>query len=256
MNNLQKILSLSNNCYDDFIQETLSSLSSCKYFCPKRYSNKIIKTCDILNEDTKIVTGYAPLIIDDNEIYKILFDNLKKMNNGMRNEFQLITQGVQKTVFDYCGSGRPDDFLRTSIYRDAYYKDKVVSIKNFKSNNLSMCTERSCIAHNLFKILGLKSCLVAGEISLNGEKDLHTFNVVEVNGESYIYDLICTPIRVDKPMPQAIMHKLSYEQSNILFNYDNKVLNFEPISCDFSSQSGNNFHITYENRTQNSSIEQ
>ena len=234
MSNLQKILNCDEKNYDKLFDSLTKNLEKAQYFCPT--NGKVQKTEKFLSEKTKLVTGYADLVLNDKNAYKILFDNVKTsgiLKNSDAFSAEKLFKLVQNSVFDYFGSGRPNDELRTQIYRNAYLKEQDVSIKNFQNSGNSMCLERASLAHNFLLLLGVKDELVSSDINLNGQKDLHTFNIATLGEKRYIFDLVCSKV-TDLPMPSPIMQKFD----------DAKNYNGEKIT--FKTQSGKTNTISYD----------
>lgn len=234
MKNLQKILKTKNEDYKSLLGEIENSFEIENFFCPR--DNKVSRASGFLGEKTKLVTGYADFVLDDESAYELLFDNVKASENLMQKNGKYNAENlcklVQKTVFDYYGTGRPNDIYRTFVYRNAYNKETDVSVKSFCGTGNSMCLERASLAHNYFLLLGVQDTLVSSDIIINGEKDLHTFNVVEIDGKKYIFDLVCSKILNEK-MPNPIMKNLSEDKK------------YKGESISFISQSGKNNTISY-----------
>lgn len=228
MNNLKKILETKEENYGDLLRELISKMEIEQYFCPT--TKKMKSTNKFLSKKTKLVTGYADFVLDDENAYFLLFKKIKEngflLNNKNFSDEQ-ICKFVQNSVFDYFGIGTPSDEQRTRIYRDAFQKEKDVSIKDFRESGNSMCLERASLSHNYFLLMGFNAELVAENVLLNSQRDLHTFNVVSLNDGKYIFDLVASKIK-DAQMPSPIMTNLSngYLGENISFTSQSGKINF------------------------------
>ena len=212
-------------------------------------------------EKSKIVSGYAPLVLDDNEAYMVLYNTLKENAkdydlNDENNIDKFVCNSVQKAVFKYFGNDSPNDIKRLMLYRNAYEKDEILSISKFKGTNLSMCSERSALAHNFFKLLGYNSSYLSGIIFLNGAKDLHSFNAVQLNSGYVIYDLICTPIKsLEENLPNPIMYKVNESVGKTIIENNGEINNLDLNQINFTTQTGKIFTISYGNLDKFNSFE-
>ncbi len=237
MKRIWDIISLDRQDYDEAIERFLAQMKTDAYFCPMENQTHI--TSNFLGKSTKIMAGYTYLLIDDDDVYKILFDEIKKHTNRLikpdgKIDDVVVCKIVQAAVFNYLGFGRPMDEKRTYVYCSAARNNQEVSIKKFRKNGLSMCLERATLAHNFFKLLGYDSNLIASEIRLNGYQGLHTYNIVTINGEKYFFDLICSKINEGK-MPNPLIARLKDVQQ------------MQGDTIEFTTQSGKLQHINYMN---------
>lgn len=92
------------------------------------------------------------LYLDDEEFY---IDSLQALEQGNQNIIFLINE-VNAILNEYFGYGR-DEQKRNEFNQNL--KDGH-SIKEYKGQNAAVCFERSLMAHNLFKLLGLDSTLM------------------------------------------------------------------------------------------------
>ena len=233
MSNIQKILNTKPSDYPRLVKALSGELESEKYFCPREHN--VTESAKFFGKESRLVAGYSNLVLDDDFAYAVLFDKLKdeQMNICRNNKIddKAVCKLVQEAVFEYFGTGRPDDLGRTYLYNAAYQDGRIVSIREFCGNGKAMCLERASLAQNYFKLLGYDSKLMGGDISLNGSVDLHTYNVVSLSDGDYVFDLVCSKI-VDGPMPSPLMTRLGSGE------YYDKVT--------FVSQSGRTNTIEYK----------
>ena len=136
MENFQEILDLNKEDYKAYIKAKIATFEKCKNFCPTGSLTCMNKTKKFFwGEDSQIVTGYSPLIIDDEEIFEYLFENIKKdfteTPKNYRDYKKKLFRCVQKAVFDYLGVGRPRLNQRDFVLRAIFEMEKKTSRKNF-----------------------------------------------------------------------------------------------------------------------------
>lgn len=131
---------------------------------------------------------------DQKNIYFQLAKNLK--NNSTKNiaDFDLICDCVRDTVYSMVGqTNRAENFDRCSKF--TFEKDNVCPISNFFGRDISECSERAIIAHNLFKFMGIESYLMEGVLNINNNQQLHNYNIVYNEEKGILFDLACTPYK-------------------------------------------------------------
>lgn len=74
--------------------------------------------------------------------------------------------------------GKGDVGSRTAFYFDAAYNSKKVSLKDIFNSGDAYCSERSALAHNIFKVIGIDSEIVIGFRDL----EPHAYNVIFKDG--------------------------------------------------------------------------
>lgn len=74
-----------------------------------------------------------------------------------------------------------------SYYSDDYYESENNRISNLKGTVAAMCAERSAIAQNLLKSLGINSFYKSSCIIKNDNKEGHSYNLIEFNDKYYIF---------------------------------------------------------------------
>ena len=134
--------------------------------------------------------SYSYYFDDEKEIYKLFAEELSKLKNP--NDINQISNAVGETVFKYIGGAKVfgNDYDRMRLLKDSTElgDDEKNKISVFKNTKMAWCTERACMAHQLFKFLGIDSKIVMATISNNGEHQIHTFNLVKSNKKTILFD--------------------------------------------------------------------
>ena len=111
------------------------------------------------------------LVYDDITPYVNLIKAVKQA--GGYSELTLFST-IFYEVHDYLPS---DDILGRAFTYMAN-KGKRISIKQFKDNDCAFCSEKSGMAHNMFKFLGIDSEVVSGY----RDSEKHAYNIIYPNG--------------------------------------------------------------------------
>ena len=112
------------------------------------------------------------LIYDDITPYINLIKEIKK--STWYNELTLFT-----TIFFEVHNYLPSEDIGLGRYMTyASHKGKKLSIKTVSQNCVAFCSEKSGMAHNMFKFLGIDSEVVCGA----RDTELHAYNFVYPNG--------------------------------------------------------------------------
>lgn len=191
------------------------------------------------------------LAIDDFDIYKSLLYNISKNCSSDKLSLKEIFLVVKETVYGYLGqTNRSDNPQRLCNYRLG--RANTSSIKDFYGKDCSECSERAALAHNLFKFLGIESYYMTGNVSINGQKSLHNYNVIYHNGKGYIFDLACAPTKREngelvrypliKKLTQEEMYSLASQRKNTQIKLDVENV-FEDLS--FCTASGKEYIVNY-----------
>lgn len=251
-NIVKEILKFNRNKFFIYLKSKIDLMGKVDHFLPSDNEHKSKSTNLFFGSNSKILSGYSPLVLDDIEAYFVLFETLKQnsSNFNLNNENEIdnfVCDSIQKAVFRYFGNGVPNDVVRTMLYKTAHEKDEDLPISKFKGTNMSMCTERSALAHNFFKILGYNSSYVSGMVFLNGQKDLHSYNAVQLSSGYKIFDLVCTPTKsIEHNLPNPIMCNLDVNMGKMMLN-NGEIDNLDLPQTNFKSQSGKDYFISYGN---------
>ena len=183
----------------------------------------------LLNENIKInligriiiinnrvnASKFGSLMFDDNNIYKYLIKASKKYDN--------VYEAVYNAIKAYGTSKLSNSKIRDLIYRCfSSTTDKALSIKVLHYIKQTFCTERSGIAHNMFKFLGIESDYVVIGLYNN---HFHSFNIVYPEGrekDSLLYDATCTLGNLPKMycLEETAKNDLLSNKSVTLTNYN------------------------------------
>lgn len=153
------------------------------------------------NDDVFIGHGQG-FKLDDPELYKLYFENLKTIDQQTPKDDEksqdglIIVLAIRKTVKDYLGktitNARTQRLALTSI---EITDDGIVtpSIKNQRNKGTGLCTEMAAISHNLWLLAGKTSYFVNSKTcELSGaqgyENDGHAFCIVEYDGKYRMCD--------------------------------------------------------------------
>lgn len=120
--------------------------------------------------------------IDDFECPDLVYDDItpyvnlvKELKTGTwYNELTLLT-----TIFFLVCNYLPSEDIGIGRYMAyASHKGKRLSIKTVRENCIAFCSEKSGMAHNLFKFLGIDSEVICGA----RETEMHSYNFIYPNG--------------------------------------------------------------------------
>ena len=112
------------------------------------------------------------LVYDDITPYINLIKDIKR--GAWYNELTLFT-----TIFFAIHSYLPSEDTGLGRYLTyASHKGKKISIKTISENGVAFCSEKSGMAHNMFKFLGIDSEVVCGA----RDTEMHAYNFVYPNG--------------------------------------------------------------------------
>lgn len=152
------------------------------------------------------------LVYDDLEPYVNLIKSIKK--GKWYNELSLFT-----SIFVEINKYLPSDDIGLGRYLTYLsHKGDKVSIKEISDNCVAFCSEKAGLSHNMFKILGIDSELVAGA----RDYDMHAYNLVYPNGYGSIPAAIYDPSffvnfnKGDKKLSLGYYKGLSKEDYEIL----------------------------------------
>ena len=107
-NIIKEIVKLNSKDYLEFLNKRIKSFTEVEYFKPSCNERKTVVTTKFFGKESKIVSGYAPLVLDDDSAYFLLFDKIKQLssNYNLDNPLdvdKLSVLAVQTSVFEYFG---------------------------------------------------------------------------------------------------------------------------------------------------------
>lgn len=118
------------------------------------------------------------LIYDDLEPYFNLIKLIKQNNCCDITHLLLL---IQVAIYEYFNPNSIESEKDKIIARYTTYlssKDKSLSIKIIRKNGIAVCSEKSGLAHNMFKFLGIDSEFVCGALN----DGYHAYNFIYPNG--------------------------------------------------------------------------
>ena len=126
---------------------------------------------------------FSNLSLDDLEVYENLMGFINNdVDNYMFGE-PITISIIQKFIWKYFGF-KSDNLGRVDVYSNDTTKN--TSIKDLKEKNIAACSERSAMAHNLLRFLGIDSELIFGKIN---QKAAHAYIIFKSeNGKRILYD--------------------------------------------------------------------
>lgn len=129
--------------------------------------------------------------VDDLEtMYKMIIEQIKETDPK---NFKEIFKSVATVVYDYVGGalveGTMEDRFKHIILDDEFEDANAYNLlSSIKGSKHAYCVERSIIAQEIFTFLGLNSRVVFSPVTINGNKEIHCFNIIKEENKSYIID--------------------------------------------------------------------
>lgn len=111
-----------------------------------------------------------------------------KINNVENPDIYELSCLVLDTVDEFFGGISNIEKRFDYYYPSDFDESENNKISNLKNTGAAMCVERSALAQNLLKFLGLNSFYKSSGILKNGIKEVHSYNLVEYDGKYYIFD--------------------------------------------------------------------
>jgi len=129
---------------------------------------------------------FFDLLVANNSINKIsAINNISFFLKRYFNE-----PGEKKNDRDAMFGSFSNKLLEIADNEDEFHKQKnaLFDIGVFKNMSSAECTEHACIAQNLLSFCDVDSCYVTGVALIPGNKEIHAFNVIQVDGNYYVFD--------------------------------------------------------------------
>lgn len=186
---------------------------------------------------------YSYCYDDEKDIYNLLAHELSKLKNPTST--QEVLQAVSESVFAYIGGVKVvgDDFSRLSLLKPSSEldDDEHNKISAFKGTQKAWCVERSCMAHQLFKFLGIDSKIIMATISNNGERQIHSFNLLKINNKTILFDCSVMNPPLNNEKYNAVALTLPSDV------YDKDMMGTSPLpDRDIVGLSGKKYKIIYD----------
>lgn len=141
------------------------------------------------DEQIGIESGIGDVINAKIGDIKNAYKLLKAKIDGNRNaDVYELSRLVLETVDEFFGGHDNIDDRINYYYPDDFEESKDNRISALEGSGAAMCVERSALAQNLLKSLGINSFFKTSGILKNGNKEVHSYNLVELRGKYYIFD--------------------------------------------------------------------
>ena len=143
-------------------------------------------------QDEEVLIGsgfdYIPCVIGDiSGAYMLLGENVADRQPQTFEEYAIC---IMKTIQDYFGDYSNID-ERIDNYPDLDYIQEglpIGKVSDLRGKNAAMCVERAMVSQNLLRLLNIKSYYKSSGIIKNDKEDIHSYNLVEYDGEYYVFD--------------------------------------------------------------------
>lgn len=122
---------------------------------------------------------------DIKDAYELLKSKINSVD--VTDVFEL-SRVVLETVNDYFNGFDNIDTRMNYYYSEDFEESKYNRISNLKGTGAAMCVERSALAQNLLKSLGINSFFKTSGIIRNKSQEVHSYNLIEFNNKYYIFD--------------------------------------------------------------------
>ncbi len=156
-------------------------------------------------KDEQVLIGsgldYTPCVIGDiSSIYMMLGKNVAERQPHTFEDYCVC---IMKTIQEYFG-----DYSNVDIRMDNYPDEDFIAdgvpigkVSDLRGKNAAMCVERAMIAQNLLKLLGITSYYKSSGILKDGNKEVHSYNLVEHQGKYYVFDATIPTVKDDEISP-------------------------------------------------------
>lgn len=187
------------------------------------------------DEEVLIGAGldYIPCIIGNiDETYKMLFEKIGKESPQT---FVDMCACIFSVVNEYFG-----DFSNISERMNNYHDLDLISdgasigkVSDLKGKNAAMCVERAMLSQNLLNFLGFKSFYKSSGILSDGKPDVHAYNLVENNGDCFIFDATIPSVINDSvnplicEIPREVYEEMSSSKARDGYSVD--ITHFNPL---------------------------
>ena len=122
---------------------------------------------------------------DIKDAYELLKSKISNIDSTDIFELSFV---VLETVNEFFNGFDNIDARMDYYYPEDFDESKNNRISNLKGTGAAMCVERSALAQNLLKSLGINSFFKTSGIIKNSNKEVHSYNIIEFNNKYYIFD--------------------------------------------------------------------
>ena len=153
------------------------------------------------DELISIETGLSMVDAKIGDIKDAYYLLKEKINNIDSNNIYELSEVVLDVVDEYFGGISNTNNRLNYYYDNDYEESKDNKMSNLKGTGAAMCTERAALAQNLLKSLGINSCFKTSGIINNGNKEGHSYNLIEYSNKYYIFDTSIPNVIDNRPNP-------------------------------------------------------
>ena len=119
---------------------------------------------------------------DIKDAYELLKSKISNIDSTDIFELSFV---VLETVNEFFNGFDNIDARMDYYYPEDFDESKNNRISNLKGTGAAMCVERSALAQNLLKSLGINSFFKTSGIIKNSNKEVHSYNIIEFNNKYY-----------------------------------------------------------------------
>lgn len=181
----------------DYLNKNETELSSNGIgYAIKAYANEPVAYRFFLHKDANEIMAvssfasmYGYYFDITQEVAQMLLSEIKASDVS---DIQQLCAAVSKVIFDYFGGRSVQGTLKDRL---SHIKDEDVLLdgeKNyisaFKGTGQAWCAERTAVAHQLFKILGIESQIVVSPVVVDGKPEYHAFNMIRGEENTILFD--------------------------------------------------------------------
>lgn len=149
-----------------------------------------------------IETGLGDIVNARIGDIKDAYELLKlKISDIDSNDIFELSRVVLETVNEYFNGFSNIDSRMNYYHTLDYDESENNKISNLKGAGAAMCVERSALSQNLLKSLGINSFFKTSGILKNGNREVHSYNLIEFNNRYYIFDSSMPNLIDDKINP-------------------------------------------------------
>lgn len=198
------------------------------------FSNELIGIESGLGDNINATIGD---VIEAYELLKL------KINNIDNNNIYEISRMVLETVDEYFNGFSNIGSRMDYYYSTDFEKSKDNKISNLKGTGAAMCVERSALAQNLLKSLGINSFFKTSGIIKNDNNEVHSYNLIEYNNRYYIFDVSMPNLINEKANP--LIAEIDKETFDLL-TYPLSDLGISVTVSHYNPYRDNDVTITYD----------
>ena len=173
-----------------------------------------------INSESPIVTSYMvdPFYMNDITLYIKFMKFIKGKN--LNNPLQFFHALQDFTIEAFGFKGNQNNRINVYLQKE---KGKQVSIRDFYKNDSALCSERSAVVQNLAEFCGIKSYIVFGQLSSEGNVEEHAYNIFKMKDGTLILFDVTNPVTLTSgyvPAYSIIGKEDINNIENISFDFD------------------------------------